>query len=108
MVTSMSQLRNSFDEHYLLDICDRVLEGTALRQHRFDFLRGDPDRYGRQAPPPPRQSFVGRAGRPGINRLLNWPSGLQAVTCRRLCGEEVADRRVLLRWAPARSAIGSW
>jgi hypothetical protein len=46
---SMVRPRISSDEHYLLDICDRVLEGTALRQHRFDFLRGDPGKDGRQA-----------------------------------------------------------
>ncbi len=35
------------DEIYMLDLCDEVLGLTALRQHRFDFLIGDPDRRGR-------------------------------------------------------------
>ncbi len=29
------------DEHYILNLCDKVLERIACRQHRFDFLRGD-------------------------------------------------------------------
>lgn len=29
------------DEAYILDICDSVLGVRSLRQHRFDFLRGD-------------------------------------------------------------------
>jgi len=41
--------RADSDEHYLLDICDRVLERKALRQHRFPFLVGDPGRNGRCA-----------------------------------------------------------
>ncbi len=30
------------DEHYVLDLCDRVLGAKASRQHRFEWLRGDP------------------------------------------------------------------
>lgn len=29
------------DEQYILDLCDEILGTTCLRQHRFDFLRGD-------------------------------------------------------------------
>jgi hypothetical protein len=29
------------DEHYVLDLCDEVLNNTASRQHHFDFLLGD-------------------------------------------------------------------
>lgn len=29
------------DEDYILDLCDEVLQKKGLRQHRFDFLRGD-------------------------------------------------------------------
>lgn len=29
------------DEHYVLDLCDEVLGKKGLRQHRFDFLKGD-------------------------------------------------------------------
>jgi len=29
------------DESYVIDLCDEVLKQQALRQHRFDFLRGD-------------------------------------------------------------------
>nr|BDD44421.1 hypothetical protein 5 [Pseudomonadaceae bacterium] len=31
------------DEHYVIDLCDEILGQKALRQHRFDFLRGDGD-----------------------------------------------------------------
>lgn len=29
------------DESYVIDLCDEVLQIIALRQHRFDFLKGD-------------------------------------------------------------------
>jgi hypothetical protein len=32
------------DESYVIDLCDRVLNLKAKRQHRFDFLRGDSGR----------------------------------------------------------------
>jgi len=32
------------DEDYIIDLCDRVLRHTAIRQYRFDFLRGDTGR----------------------------------------------------------------
>jgi len=35
------------DEHYIIDLCDRILAQPALRQHRFDFLLGDPGKGGR-------------------------------------------------------------
>lgn len=37
----------SRDEHYILQLCDNLLKATASRQHRFDFLRGDPGKSGR-------------------------------------------------------------
>lgn len=37
----------SRDEHYVLALCDELLKATASRQHRFDFLRGDPGKSGR-------------------------------------------------------------
>jgi hypothetical protein len=33
--------RSLSDEAYVIDLCDEVLGAPALRQHRFDFLRGD-------------------------------------------------------------------
>jgi hypothetical protein len=33
--------RKRSDESYVIDLCDEVLKQQALRQHRFDFLRGD-------------------------------------------------------------------
>ncbi len=35
------------DEDYIIDLCDKILGLKALRQHRFDFLRGDPKRNGK-------------------------------------------------------------
>lgn len=37
------------DEHYIIDLCDRVLNRRATRQRRFSFLRGDPGKSGRCA-----------------------------------------------------------
>jgi hypothetical protein len=34
------------DESYILDLCDELLGQKALRQCRFDFLRGDPGKRG--------------------------------------------------------------
>ena len=39
-VTKTSSRKDS-DEHYVLDLCDAVLELKGKRQHRFDFLVGD-------------------------------------------------------------------
>lgn len=41
--------RKESDEHYLLDLCDEVLQTQGLRQHRFDFLLGDPNAQGKCA-----------------------------------------------------------
>lgn len=41
--------RSHSDESYVIDLCDQTLELTSLRQHRFDFLRGDGD-PGRKLP----------------------------------------------------------
>jgi hypothetical protein len=34
------------DEDYVIDLCDQVLGQSALRQHCFDFLHGDPGKSG--------------------------------------------------------------
>lgn len=39
--SAKSGKRSNSDESYILDICDEVLKQKSLRQHRFDFLRGD-------------------------------------------------------------------
>lgn len=41
--------RETSDEFYVLDLCDRALGEIGLRQHRFDWLRGDPGLSGRRA-----------------------------------------------------------
>ena len=33
--------RKKSDEYYIIDLCNEILGLTALRQYRFDFLRGD-------------------------------------------------------------------
>lgn len=35
------------DEHYIIGLCDQVLGRKSSRQHRFDFLVGDPNKRGR-------------------------------------------------------------
>ncbi|MBA4227099.1 MAG: hypothetical protein C0456_10760 [Hyphomonas sp.] len=44
---SLTKQRISRDEDYVIDLCDRVLGLTALRQHRFPFLKGDTGVSGR-------------------------------------------------------------
>ena len=34
--------RAASDEFYVLDLCDQVLSETGRRQHRFEWLLGDP------------------------------------------------------------------
>ena len=36
--------RADSDEYYVLDICDDILKEKGIRQHKFDFLRGDTGR----------------------------------------------------------------
>jgi hypothetical protein len=36
-----STTRAKSDESYIIDLCDQVLNLSALRQHRFEFLKGD-------------------------------------------------------------------
>lgn len=45
--TSDRRSRTRSDEAYVVSLCDEILGETALRQHRFDWLRGDPGRSGR-------------------------------------------------------------
>ena len=40
--------RESSDEAYVLNLCDRVLGEVGSRQHRFAWLVGDPGRLGRR------------------------------------------------------------
>jgi hypothetical protein len=42
-----SELTN--DEQYVLNICDKVLGLTSSRQHKFDYLQGDPNSKGTSA-----------------------------------------------------------
>ena len=37
------------DEHYVIDICDKILRQTSSRQHKFDFLLGDTNSNGTAA-----------------------------------------------------------
>jgi hypothetical protein len=39
--------RADSDEAYVVDLCDAILSECAIRQHRFDWLVGDPGRNGR-------------------------------------------------------------
>ena len=40
-VNQESENTSKRDEHYVIDLCDVILKRKALRQYRFDFLRGD-------------------------------------------------------------------
>ncbi|MCD0484857.1 hypothetical protein LO771_21300 [Streptacidiphilus sp. ASG 303] len=41
--------RDQSDEAYVLDLCDEALGEEGLRQHRFDWLLGDPGRTGHRS-----------------------------------------------------------
>jgi len=41
--------RSGSDEHYIIDLCDEILNRKACRQYRFEFLLGDPGNNGRCA-----------------------------------------------------------
>lgn len=47
--SSQTRKRSDSDETYIIDLCDAILGSKALRQHRFDFLQGDPGRAGKRA-----------------------------------------------------------
>ncbi|MEU5095766.1 hypothetical protein [Streptomyces sp. NPDC020996] len=40
--------RDDSDEAYVIGLCNRILAETALTQHRFDWLLGDPGAGGRR------------------------------------------------------------
>jgi hypothetical protein len=42
----IKEARRQKDEHYVLDLCDKILDIKSLRQHRFDFLVGDTNSRG--------------------------------------------------------------
>jgi hypothetical protein len=41
--------RSASDEAYVIDLCDEVFEETAIRQHAFSWLLGDPGPGGRRS-----------------------------------------------------------
>jgi hypothetical protein len=43
---AVHRARADSDEAYVLDLCDAILGEAASRQHRFDWLVGDPGRNG--------------------------------------------------------------
>ena len=46
--TGVTHERKDTDEAYVIDLCDRIMGETARRQHRFDWLVGDPGRNGKR------------------------------------------------------------
>lgn len=44
--TSRKSIISDKDEQYILDLCDKVLGLSSSRQHKFDFLLGDPNSKG--------------------------------------------------------------
>lgn len=45
-VKKRTEISSNKDEHYVLDLCDKVLGLTSFRQHKFDFLLGDTNANG--------------------------------------------------------------
>lgn len=52
--------RDDSDETYVIDLCDEVLGEKGIRQHRFDWLLGDPGANGRQVRLPVDSYWPGR------------------------------------------------
>jgi hypothetical protein len=48
------------DEHYVLELCDRLLGEKSSKQHRFDFLLGDKNAKGRQVKLPVDGYYINR------------------------------------------------
>ena len=46
----------------MIDLCDEILGESELREHRFDWLRGDPGRNGRKAATLPVDAYYPRHG----------------------------------------------
>lgn len=51
--------RAASDEAYVVDLCDAILGEPASRQHRFDWLLGDPGRDGRRRTLPVDAYYAG-------------------------------------------------
>lgn len=43
---TLTKSREKSDEYYILNLCDELLKEKSARQHKFDFLLGDPDKNG--------------------------------------------------------------
>ncbi|WP_340559679.1 hypothetical protein [Streptomyces sp. GSL17-111] len=52
--------REDSDESYVVGLCDRILGESALTQHRFDWLLGDPGAGGRRVRLPVDAYWPGR------------------------------------------------
>ena len=57
---SMAPGRRHRDEHYVIDPCDEVLGEAGRRQHRFDWLLGDPGTAGGRVQLPVDAYYPGR------------------------------------------------
>lgn len=57
---SARRTRGDSDEAYVVDLCDGILGERAQRQHRFDWLVGDPGRNGRCRRLPVDAYYAGR------------------------------------------------
>ncbi|UXX81055.1 hypothetical protein N7E81_08075 [Reichenbachiella carrageenanivorans] len=49
--------RASSDEHYVINLCDEILEAQASRQHKFGFLLGDYHKNGKTRTPLPVDAY---------------------------------------------------
>jgi hypothetical protein len=48
-VKKLNKKTTDKDEQYVIDLCDKILGLTSIRQHKFDFLLGDKNANGLQA-----------------------------------------------------------
>jgi hypothetical protein len=59
VVMNPGRSRSDSDEAYVVDLCDAILREPASRQHRFDWLLGDPGRDGRRRTLPVDAYYTG-------------------------------------------------
>jgi hypothetical protein len=55
------------DQKYIIDLCDEVLMTKAIREHSFDFLRGDPSKKFPKGKPLPVDAFY-----PSLNLVIEF------------------------------------
>jgi hypothetical protein len=57
----------SRDAQYIIDLCDHILASPAMREHRFDFLRGDPGKKAKNGRTLPVDAYY-----PSLNLVIEY------------------------------------